>query len=282
MIAPRKTTSLRSTFVCLLCFLVIACSGEHLPKANEERDESFRQWALPDRLREISGLALTSDERLLAVTDEVAVVYELDYQTGKLLKSFALGNPTLRGDFEGITVMRGSIWLMTSDGSLYRSKEGNNGERVEYDHYDTGLAKRCEFEGLASVDRSDSLFLLCKEARKKEKLRLYEWNAAVGIMSNLALPTGDIEDAIERKKVHPSAIAEDPASGNWIIAAARQHAIVELSRDGDLINVIMRLDPGRHRQAEGIAITRDGRLLVSDEAGKGRARLAVYQMEDRE
>jgi len=38
----------------------------------------------------------------------------------------------------------------------------------------------------------------------------------------------------------------------------------------------MRLDKKRHRQAEGIAVTQDGLLIIADEAGKGRARLSVY------
>ena len=52
--------------------------------ATESRDpDAFVQWKLPGRLREISGLALTSDERLFAVADEKAIVYELDYQVLK-------------------------------------------------------------------------------------------------------------------------------------------------------------------------------------------------------
>jgi hypothetical protein len=47
-----------------------------------------------------------------------------------------------------------------------------------------------------------------------------------------------------------------------------------------LNDVIMRLDAERHRQAEGIEITRDGRLLIADEGGRGRARLAVYRLDN--
>ncbi len=62
------------------------------------------------------------------------------------------------------------------------------------------------------------------------------------------------------------------------MVAARQHAIVQLSRDGGLINAIILPKKKRHRQAEGVEITNDGRLLIADEGGDGNARLAVYRL----
>src|SRR5690606_10827394 len=107
------------------------------------------QWRLPDKLNEISGLALTGDGRLLAITDESAIVYELDYAKGKLVKAFALGEPTERGDFEGIAWFDGQVWLVTSKGRIYQSPEGEDGERVAFEAFETGLGKSCEIEGLA-------------------------------------------------------------------------------------------------------------------------------------
>ena len=108
-----------------------------VPSANLD----MQQWSLPRRLNEISGLALTSDERLLAVTDEIAVVYEIDYSEGSLVKAFAFGEPPVRDDFEGIAVRNGTVWLMTSNGGLFAGPEGANGENVEYESFDTGAPR---------------------------------------------------------------------------------------------------------------------------------------------
>ena len=268
----------------LLNFVLIAaaCSGESDPPGQAE-DPSFSQWALPHRLREISGLALSSDERLFAVTDEEAVVYELDFQNGGIVKAFALGRPTLRGDFEGIAILDNTFWLMTSDGELYATREGSDGERVNYQRHDTDLGDQCEFEGLAAIPVRNSLALICKQARKQKGLRIFEWTVAGAELQKAAeidLREKAMEKAIGRDRVNPSGLAYAEAADNWLVVAAKQNAIFELSRDGEEIDVIMRLDPGRHRQAEGIAVTSDGRLLVADEGGNGRARLAVYQIED--
>jgi uncharacterized protein YjiK len=155
----------------LLSVLVTACGAEPgETAATEQQDpDAFRQWKLPGRLREISGLALTTDERLFAVTDEKAIVYELDYLQGGIVKSFALGDPVVRGDFEGIAVLDDTIWLMTSDGSLLATKEGADGQDMRYRTFDTGHGDYCELEGLAQDRAAGTLILACKEANSKKK-----------------------------------------------------------------------------------------------------------------
>ena len=79
----------------LASLFIAACgNGESAPPPvqNESARLNFQQWSLPKRLDEISGLALTSDERLLAMTDEVAVIYEIDYSAGGLVKAFGSRN----------------------------------------------------------------------------------------------------------------------------------------------------------------------------------------------
>jgi len=254
-----------------------ACQSEQTESGGPD---DFVQWTLPDKLREISGLALSRDERLFAITDEEAIVYEIDYRNGSFVKAFAIGEPTVRDDFEGIAVLGDKIWLMTSKGRLYSFDEGRDGERVAYERVKTGLGDECEFEGLSADPLTGTLLLVCKESRKKSKgLRIIEWsvtNADKQAVIEIDLDTEAMTKAIGKKRLNPSGITIDPATGNRIVVAGRQRAVFELSRDGRLLDVIMRLDSKRHRQSEGIAITADGRLLLADEANNGPARLAVY------
>lgn len=264
----------------LIAMSIVACSSEAPDVAPAIAAETrFQQWSLPERLNEISGLALTADERLLAVTDELAVVYEIDYNDGHLVKAFAFGNPPLRGDFEGIAVRDNIVWLMTSDGTLLAAAEGDNGESMSYQSYDTGLGNTCELEGLTVGGAERSLVLICKEARRNADLQIFVWNPDTGNKDRIDLQEKKMADAAGEKDINPSGIAVDPDSGQYIVVAARQNVVLGLLADGSLAGVIMRLDSKRHRQAEGIAITQDGRVLIADEAGNGRARLAVYRMD---
>ena len=274
---------MRIAVIALLGFFAVACQSEQV-EPFEPGD--FVQWKLPDKLREISGLALTRDERLLAVADEEAIVFEIDYRNGRLVKAFAIGDRTIRGDFEGIAVLGDRVWLLASNGTLYSFREGADGERVAHERTKTDLGNQCEFEGLVADRQSGRLLLVCKESRKKKKgLRIFEWLAAGNSdqeVVEIDLPEAAMSDSIDKKRVNPSGIAIDPVTGNLIVVAARQRAVFELSRDGKLIDVIMRLDAKRHRQPEGIAITSDGHLLVADEAGDGPARLAIYAPKQQE
>ena len=98
----------------------------------ELKAETAAHWKLPGRLREISGLAMTGDGRLLAHNDERGVVFEIDYRDGSIVKAFQLAdtaNP-VAGDFEGIAATGEQIYLTTSSGRLYECREGADQESV--------------------------------------------------------------------------------------------------------------------------------------------------------
>jgi len=274
---------LRLTLFLILACFTSACGGESTPDPGETGERDQLQWRLPDRLREISGLALTDDERLFGIADEEAIVYELDYTEGRLVKAFALGDPVVLGDFEGLAYLQQRFWLMTSRGELYTTREGRDGEHMAYEKFDTGLVGECEFEGLAEVESRNTLALLCKDAKNKRELRVFEWSVDERRLvkdGGFPLPKKDIEEAIGRKSVHPSGLVMHPQLGTWWVLAARQFALFELDADGNLMDVIMMLDEERHRQAEGIELTSDGRLLIADEGQNGSARLSVYEPEE--
>lgn len=245
--------------------------------------ETLQQWKLPDKLNEISGLALTDDARLLAITDETAIVYELDYADGRLVKAFALGEPTVAGDFEGIAWFDGRVWLVTSKGVIYESGEGDDGERVIYDEYPTGLDRFCEIEGLAYRWNDRVLLVLCKKIRKKsnlESLTIFAWSTETYELideKTISLPDRQIAATLRNDKLNPSGIAIDRVTGNLLIVAARQQAVIELAPDGGFIDARVLPLATRHRQAEGIEILPTGDMLIADEGGSHKARLAIYR-----
>ncbi len=243
---------------------------------------SLQQWKLPNKLKEISGLALTLDERLFAVVDEEAIIYELDYLQGKIIKAFALGGPTIRGDFEGIAFLGDRFYLVTSKGRLYATAEGNDGDRMQFETYKTGLGKLCEIEGLAQDVQSGTLLLACKQSSLTGEgghLSVFVWSPSLGRVlgeREIIIPGDEIADRLDKKRISLSGIAVDPNTANLYAVAARQRAIIEMKPNGELINAIILPLTDRHPQAEGIEITRDGKLLIADEGGKNKARLSVY------
>lgn len=244
--------------------------------------ESMLQWKLPGRLSEISGLALSPDGRLFAVADEIAAVYELDYQKGKIIKGFAFGKPVVRGDFEGITYFDGKIWLTTSAGEIFSGPEGADGEQMPYQRYTTGLGDSCEIEGMTAQAGTSSLILICKELRKGstlDGLAMFRWSVRekrIDQKATIRLPEASILRQLKVNRFNPSGITISPHGDSFIIVASRQRALVELGPGGELLMARPLPLTGMHRQPEGIEITGDARLLIADEGGSHKARLAVY------
>lgn len=245
------------------------------------RAESMTQWRLPDRLNEISGLALDADGRLFAVADEAAIVYELDADAGRIRRTFTFGAPALRGDFEGIAAVDGRVYLLTSDGHLVSGKVGEDGEDLEYTEVDTGVGDECELEGLARQPGRDVLLMACKQLHRGHRLRdlsVFAWSLeqhALLPAATVVVPVSDVLRRLRTDRLNPSGLAVDPASGHLVLLASRQHALVELTAAGRLVGVAA-LPAARHRQPEGIEFTADGRLLIADEGGSHKARLGIY------
>jgi uncharacterized protein YjiK len=231
------------------------------------------RWVLPPDLNEISGLALTADGRLLTHNDQQGKVWEIDHRRGVLVKSFQVGKPTVKGDFEGITIANGVIFLIDSKGDLYEFREGANGAQVDYKLHDTKLGSECEFEGVAFDPSINSLLLACKNVKgNNDSLVIYRWKLQGGDgerLSQLTVPLARVIGSNGWKELRPSDITVDPTNGNYVLIASQQEALIVITPAGEPVSA--RPLPGKHVQAEGVAITKDGILIVSDEAGANRA-----------
>ena len=252
------------------------------------RAEEATHSELPRRLREISGLAMTGDHRLLGHNDEAGIVFEIDPRNGSVLKEFRLadvGDP-VADDFEGIAVADAWIYLVSSAGRLYEFPEGSDGEAVLFTVYATGVGRSCEIEGLAYDDGARELLLMCKDPRTADlvgQAAIYRWSVADKRLRDdppTLVSVRDLAGRIGANRYRPSGIERHPVSGNYFVVAARQGAIAEVTPGGEVV-AVRRLRAGWHRQLEGITFAADGALLVADEGGNGRAIVTVYPAPDR-
>lgn len=247
------------------------------------RGAPVARWLLPPELREISGAALTSDDRLFVHGDEWAVVWEVDYRKGSLLKHFSLGKRRLKGDFESIAIAGDRFFLLTSKGTLLEFEEGNDSTNVDYSEVETGLRDVCEFEGMAYEPATASLLFACKavlDASLKDSIVIFRWKLDGELGRGLSLPRVTVPeaDAIGAngwKHLKPSDLTVDRLTGNYVLIASKDKAIVVISPEGKVLS--SRMLPGEHDQPEGVAITRDGLLLLTDEGPRTQAVLTSYR-----
>jgi uncharacterized protein YjiK len=232
---------------------------------------------------EVSGLALTGDGRLLAHGDENGRVYVIDPRRGVLLKHFTIGTAEgeAHADFEGITLAADRIFMVASNGTLYEFAEGVDGERVRYVLHNTRLGHECEFEGVAFDAGTGFLLLPCKTVGTKDlrdHLVMYRVRLGPGgdsALAPLTIPLGTVIGSNPWKGLHISDITVDPVTGNYVLIAAQEKALIEITPSGEVVRAIPL--PGKHGQAEGLALTPDGLLIVGDEATNRKASLTLYR-----
>ena len=242
--------------------------------------EPVKSFRLPPGLREISGLAVTADGRLLAHDDEHGEIGVIDVDSERIVKAFALGTELASADFEGITVAGDKVFLLTSDGRLVETTEGDAGQRVPFTIHQTGLGKSCEFEGLAYEAQDQSLLLLCKTAKIRElrgMLTAFRWSVPERRVHepnriSVALPSTFTERY--GREFRGSALERHPGKGLYLALSSLDGVAVLFSRDGELIDAAPL--SRAHQQPEGLAILADGRIVVGDEGGKGAGTLTIY------
>jgi uncharacterized protein YjiK len=236
-------------------------------------------WIMPPQLREISGLALTSRGTVLTHDDNSGRVSEIDPKTGILVKAFSLiGNQ--KEDFEAITIAGNDIYLMASDGKLFRFREGADGQQVQFMMFNTGLGKKCEFESLAYESDSTRLVMVCKRILDKQapkELVIYRMPLPLNraTFSVIHVPLKQVVGSNKWKNFRPSDITIDPFTKNYVIIASHEKGLLVLTPDGDVVR--SEPLPGDHRQPEGVAITKDSILLISDEANVKPAAITLYK-----
>jgi uncharacterized protein YjiK len=232
-------------------------------------------FALPRKISEASGLAMTDDGRLFAHDDERAVVYQLDYSNGRIVKQFALGRFGVKGDFEGIAIKGKMFFLVRSDGVIYEFPEANDGQTVEFKTYATFLSAKHDVEGLEYDAEADCLLLLCKGSASKgsrDGKAVYSFSLkskSLAEKPRFLISLDAVSASSDKNKFLPSGIALHPKSKTFFIIAAHGSSIIELSREGKVL-AQQRINKKANPHPEGIAFAPDLTLILCND-GQGEA-----------
>ena len=264
---------------------VVATREARLAQALAARDSgggthaAIAKWYLGEDLLEISGLALTADGRLFAHADENGLVYEIGYRSGRLGKVFSIGDPPVIADFEAITSVADTLFMLTSKGVFYQFLAGEEGAKVPFAMHDTGLEQACEFEGAAYDSTQGSMLMVCKsvytEGALRDSLVIYRWGMHAGSDSTAPRITSPLEPITGPNGwdgFHPSDLTIDPLTGNYVIISAQERGLVVIKPTGELVSAKPLGKALSH--AEGVAISKDGILIISTE-GREKLKSAI-------
>jgi uncharacterized protein YjiK len=94
-------------------------------------------------------------------------------------------------------------------------------------------------------------------------------------LTMMTIPLAEVIGSNDWKGFHPSDMTIDPGNGNYVLISSHEKGLVEIT-PGGLVDRAEPL-PGTHNQPEGVAITKDNILIVSDEGSKKPAAITLYR-----
>jgi uncharacterized protein YjiK len=122
----------------------------------------YAYYDLPFELREISGLSLSNKvDKLFAVNDDSGQLFYIDKKSGKITPSITFME---NGDFEGLEMVRDTVYALTSNGDIYKifNLTPKANERVKVQRIRTNLTVLDNLEGLGYDPISQSLVIAGK------------------------------------------------------------------------------------------------------------------------
>jgi len=237
---------------------------------------------LPQSLREISGLALLNGKEVVTHNDEEGIIFIVDISLGKVVSDFVLGDDVEK-DFEGIAIVKDSIYLVNSNGTIYKFRLPQENKSADFVKFKTFLDSENNIEGFCYDASTNSLLLACKNDPGKgfKKVRaIYSFNLYTMSLEKkpkFLISLEELRDKFNINGFEPSGIEKNQINGNFFMVSAHPEAILELSPDGNIVAAI-KLENEIHKQTEGITFLQDGTMLISDEGNKKSAQISVIKI----
>jgi len=284
-------------------FTIVGCENDDKSEANSDTaseksisnvsvgqynfDKPDAIFELPRPLEEISGISLLDDSTLVAIQDEDGILFLIDTETGKVRNSLKWGK---KGDYEDVQVVDDEIWVLRSDGTLFRIEEAETGGIGKVSEIDTPLGSVNDTEGLAYDSVNNRFLIACKESPGKgysgNVRAIYAFNLDEMELEEKAVFTIDLTEVGGQTKMigfrintfKPSAIRLQPSTQDWFVVSSVKKAIVVFS-EGELKHIYNL--PGIYfEQPEGLEFTSNGSIYVANEGKGGSALLLRFDLQN--
>jgi uncharacterized protein YjiK len=278
-IESRKTWLPTAFMVVALLALSTACSDP-----DNLLDGTMK---LPPSLSELSGMVALDEHTIACVQDELGVVFIVDLQGKKPIRSVSFGKD---GDYEGVAAIGDALWVLRSDGVL-QELALDAGRLISRHTYK--LPFEGEFEGLCVDAAGEHLLVLPKgpvdgKRREKKRRRIIAFHLLLRTALKqpiMTLKVNDIEAQIEERDLpgprrttakgnrkvdlglRGSELLALPG-GDLLMLSPKDRLLLRLNSDGDVV-ATQELDMNLLPQPEAMALLPDGRLLIGSE-GHGR------------
>ncbi len=245
---------------------------------------------LPYVLTEISGLSFSGEASILMVEDETGKVYDFSLRKKKIVGSWEFKSS---GDFEGIERVGEDIFVVKSNGDIYKFPAGAYG-KVEASDNNTLLSGKNDVEGLGYDPEKNLLLLALKgdediEENKAKGKAVYGFSIQQNQLLEkelLEITYDDLDDFYEKSKgwkydkdklkFKPSGIAFHPIEKRYYIIASVGKLLLVVEPNGEIV-ASYPIFPRVLSQPEGICFAPNGDMFISSEGEGDRGYIVVFR-----
>ncbi len=128
------------------------------PRLEQETYTIIRKWDLPVDLNEVSGIRWIAEDKIACVQDEEGIIYIFNLNTNLVEKKI---NFAKAGDYEGLTTIDSTAYVMESNGRLFEIENYLNAN-FKTNEYQTPFTGRHNIESLTADSLKNRLLFTVK------------------------------------------------------------------------------------------------------------------------
>jgi len=273
-----------------LIFFLLGCINSSFKSVGDtgyNLDKPKLSLTLPDTLREISGITVIDNTTIACIQDENGILFIYDITDNKIKEQYKFN---IDGDYEGITRVDNSLYILRSDGIIFEINDYKSKEYKLQKHI-TGIPSGNN-EGLCyDIDNNRLLVAskgkIGKGSQYKDLRVIYSFDLKTKKLSDQPIFSFDVQEIKEYAKktnldlrtrtkkkgaitepiikFNTSEIAIHPFTKKLYLLSAVDHLLFIFDMKGT-IEGIQLLDPMLFKKAEGLTFFTNGDMLISNEA----------------
>lgn len=232
------------------------------------------KWELPNVLQEVSGISWIGEDKIACIEDEDGSIFIYNLKNSTIEKRIDFGS---KGDYEDLVTIKNDAYVLRSDGVIFGVENYLTNPTVT--EYNTFNDASRNVEGLALDKTHHRLLLAVKDEKHKNKLfkGVYALDLATKKFQFLPEYKINMNDGIfkslSEKKHHklmrPSALTlTNDAKKIYYLDGSKPKFLIS-DAEGNL-QKLYHLDEDEFYQPEGITLSPDNRIFISNEGKKGK------------
>ncbi len=258
------------------------------------------QFELPNKLREISGIACYKKRYIVGIQDEKGSLFLIKPNTGEITEKIDF---SADGDYEDLALVGEVMYAIRADGVLFRITNWKNKNKIDTKVLDTNLGELNDTEGLTYHAETNSLWIACKASaaigeKEHEERAVYQYQLDSNYFDTKPLFSisrkqlkeylktikgterydaikKEVKKAKKEMVIRPSAIEIHPITEDIYILSAIGNLLLVLDSNYQ-IKTCIPLSSKQFEQPEGLAFDGQSNLYISSEGRKEKAMIYKF------